>query len=206
MMQLNLGFSFLVIRVMQANQNFYLNQLNLFTEVLKNCVVTNAEGKVEVLEKSLTAIVDMLNVLRTNNSDLYIIGNGGSASVASHAVIDFINVGKIRAHVMHGSSVITCMANDYGFENCYSQQIPVFLDSKSILIAISSSGKSKNICNAVQAAKSAGSLVITFSGFSEKNPLRSLGQFNFYLDSSDYGIVEIGHQFILHNVADRFRI
>lgn len=191
---------------MQANQNFYLNQLNLFTEVLKNCVVTNAEGKVEVLEKSLTAIVDMLNVLRTNNSDLYIIGNGGSASVASHAVIDFINVGKIRAHVMHGSSVITCMANDYGFENCYSQQIPVFLDSKSILIAISSSGKSKNICNAVQAAKSAGSLVITFSGFSEKNPLRSLGQFNFYLDSSDYGIVEIGHQFILHNVADRFRI
>lgn len=205
-MQLNLGFSFLVIRVMQANQNFYLNQLNLFTEVLKNCVVTNAEGKVEVLEKSLTAIVDMLNVLRTNNSDLYIIGNGGSASVASHAVIDFINVGKIRAHVMHGSSVITCMANDYGFENCYSQQIPVFLDSKSILIAISSSGKSKNICNAVQAAKSAGSLVITFSGFSEKNPLRSLGQFNFYLDSSDYGIVEIGHQFILHNVADRFRI
>jgi len=191
---------------MQANQNFYLNQVNLFTEVIKNCQVTNAEGNVEALEKSLTAVVDMLNSLRTNKSDLYIIGNGGSASVASHAVIDFLNVGKIKAHVMHESPVITCMANDYGFENCYSQQIPVFLDSKSMLIAISSIGNSRNICNAVQAAKNAGSTIITLSGFSEKNTLRSMGILNFYLNSSEYGMVEVGHQFILHNLADRIRL
>ena len=191
---------------MQGNQNFYLTQVNLFADVLKNCIVTNGKGEIVELENALIKIIGMLNLFRVNKNDLFIIGNGGSASVASHAVIDFVNVGKMRAHVMHESSVITCMANDYGYENCYSQQIPVFLDSNSMLIAISSSGKSKNICNAVQVAKSAGATVVTFSGFSEKNPLRSMGGFNFYLNSSDYGMVEIGHQFILHNLADRIRI
>ena len=191
---------------MQGNQNFYLTQVNLFADVLKNCIVTNGKGEIVELENALIKIIGMLNLFRVNKNDLFIIGNGGSASVASHAVIDFVNVGKMRAHVMHESSVITCMANDYGYENCYSQQIPVFLDSNSMLIAISSSGKSKNICNAVQVAKSAGATVVTFSGFYEKNPLRSMGGFNFYLNSSDYGMVEIGHQFILHNLADRIRI
>ena len=49
-----------------------------------------------------------------------------------------------------------------------------------------------------------GGAVITLSGFAADNPLRALGDFNVWLDSIDYGFVEIGHQFVLHNVADRF--
>ena len=72
------------------------------------------------------------------------------------------------------------------------------------LVAISSSGKSPNICNAAAQVRGSGGTVITLSGFASDNPLRRLGDINIWLDSTDYGFVEIGHQFVLHNVADRF--
>ena len=132
------------------------------------------------------------------------MGNGGSAAVASHALVDFINVAKIHTQVLHESSLITCMANDYGYENAYSRVLSTFMKSGDILIAISSSGKSVNICNAAKEAKKVGAKVITFTGFNEDNSLRRLGDINFWLNSNDYGYVEVGHQFILHNISDRF--
>jgi D-sedoheptulose 7-phosphate isomerase len=51
-----------------------------------------------------------------------------------------------------------------------------------------------------------GGATITLSGFKRDNPLRALGDTNIWLDSTDYGMVEIGHQFVLHNVADRLRL
>lgn len=73
-----------------------------------------------------------------------------------------------------------------------------------MLIAISSSGNSENIRNAATLMTNCGGTVITLSGFAVDNPLRSLGDINIWLDSRDYGLVEIGHQFILHNMSDRF--
>lgn len=61
-----------------------------------------------------------------------------------------------------------------------------------------------NMRNAVVAAQIAGAYVLTLSGFASDNPLRAMGDRNFWLNSDDYGFVEIGHQFILHNLADRF--
>jgi len=75
-----------------------------------------------------------------------------------------------------------------------------------MLISISSSGKSKNIRNAAAKMRELGGTVITLSGFDQNNPLRQLGDVNVWLDSHDYGFVEIGHQFVLHNMADRLRI
>ena len=72
-----------------------------------------------------------------------------------------------------------------------------------ILIAISRSGQSKNIIAAVETAKSNDSTVITLSGFKSDNRLRTTGDINFWSNSDDYGIVEIAHQFILQNIADR---
>ncbi|MFO1436513.1 MAG: phosphoheptose isomerase, partial [Gammaproteobacteria bacterium] len=63
--------------------------------------------------------------------------------------------------------------------------------------------RSPNICNAVKTVKDAGGRVATLSGFNGANPLRALGDINFWLDASDYGMVEIGHQFVLHNISDR---
>jgi D-sedoheptulose 7-phosphate isomerase len=74
------------------------------------------------------------------------------------------------------------------------------------LIAISSSGQSANIRNAAAEMRRLGGKVVTLSGFKGDNPLRALGDFNIWLDSTDYGMVEIGHQFVLHNLADRIRL
>jgi D-sedoheptulose 7-phosphate isomerase len=71
-----------------------------------------------------------------------------------------------------------------------------------VLIAISSSGKSANILNGVEAARAAGALVVSFSGFRDDNPLRRLGDINIYVRSMQYGFVEVAHQAIIHAILD----
>jgi D-sedoheptulose 7-phosphate isomerase len=70
------------------------------------------------------------------------------------------------------------------------------------VIAISSSGRSANILNAVKAARVAECRVVTFSGLTPDNPLRGLGDTNFYIASDRYGFVEIGHLTICHAILD----
>ena len=180
------------------------NRLEKFIHTVESIVITNAENIEFSLEDGLTKIYNLLLNIRDKNRSLYIIGNGGSAAIASHAVIDFMNVGKISAHTLHDPSTLTCMSNDYGYENAFSKILNITLKKEDLLIVISSSGKSKNMTNAVKAAKKNGTTVITLSGFDSKNTLRTLGDINIWINSRDYGMVEIAHQFILHNLADRF--
>jgi len=133
------------------------------------------------------------------------VGNGGSAAIASHAVIDFINMDKMRATAMLDAAVTTCISNDYGYEQVYAKQLMQCIDGKDVLIAMSSSGQSKNIMNAVSVATSKNAKVFTLSGFLTDNPLRKMGDYNLWLNSKDYGQVEIGHAFILHYLTDRLR-
>ncbi|HLB41799.1 MAG TPA: SIS domain-containing protein [Gammaproteobacteria bacterium] len=183
-----------------------INRVNTFAEIVSSSTCTNLFNITIDLESALIQVMDYLRELRKENNKLYIIGNGGSAAVASHALVDFVNVAKIQAQVLHESSLVTCMANDYGYENVYSRVLSIYMKPEDMLIAISSSGKSLNICNAAKVAKEKEARVITLSGFSEDNPLRKLGDFNFWLNSDDYGYVEVGHQFILHNLSDRFGV
>lgn len=167
--------------------------------------VTDASGNSLDPEGSILKMLHLLRDLRRRNGSLYLIGNGGSAAVASHSVTDFLNVGRLRAVTIHDSSLMTCMANDYGYENAFARILSVLARPGDALIAISSSGKSPNIRNAAAKVREMGGAVITLSGFAPDNPLRVLGDFNVWLDARDYGMVEIGHQFVLHNIADRFR-
>jgi D-sedoheptulose 7-phosphate isomerase len=135
---------------------------------------------------------------------VYLVGNGGSAGVASHAATDFFN-SELRALTLHECSLMTCMANDFGYDNAFARMLSQMVEPGDLVVAISSSGKSMNIRNAATQAAARNGQVITLSGFASDNPLRSAGSINFWLDSSDYGMVEIGHQFILHNISDRLR-
>lgn len=178
----------------------------VFSELISNTVCTSASRKVIDLEVGMSELMERLRQLRVQKNTLYIIGNGGSATVASHALVDFINVAKISARVLHEFSLVTCMANDFGYEFVYSRVLVQCLKQNDILIAISSSGNSPNICNAVNVARECRAQIITLTGFSENNKVRQLGDINFWLDSCDYGYVEVGHQFILHNLSDRFQV
>lgn len=175
-----------------------------FGALLGRSEITKKDGASLEIEQGMLAAMQMLDQVRNNQKSVYIIGNGGSAGVASHAVIDFINVAKISAFTLHDPALFTCMANDYGYENAFARILALTAKQGDVLIAISSSGHSKNIRNAAVQMVENGGAVITFSGFSAANPLRPLGDINIWLDSSDYGLVEVGHQFILHNMSDRF--
>ena len=100
------------------------------------------------------------------------------------------------------SALLTCVSNDYGYEHVFEKPVEMFADTGDLLIAISSSGKSQNILRAVGAARLKNAKMITLSGFDEDNPLRSMGDLNFYVPSPSYGPVEVVHHSICHCLLD----
>lgn len=175
-----------------------------FQALLTASEYTDSNGGRLSPEDGMARAMQMLRAARDRASSVYLVGNGGSAGVASHTTTDFVNVAKLRAQTVHDSSLLTCMANDYGYENAFARILSQLAGRDDVLVAISSSGKSPNIRNAAAAVRQKGGQVLTLSGFEHDNPLRGMGDLNVWLDSRDYGFVEIGHQFILHNIADRF--
>lgn len=135
---------------------------------------------------------------------LMFVGNGGSAAIASHMLMDYLNAGNIRTIDFTSPALLTCMANDYGWENVFSVPIEKSADRGDTLFAISSSGQSRNILNTCDAADKRGCTIITFSGMSEDNPLRSRGYLNFYVPSTHYGFIELTHEALLHGILDLF--
>lgn len=150
------------------------------------------------LEKILDTIVNHSKL----GKKLIFIGNGGSAGIASHTAIDYSKNGGVRSICFNEGALLTCLSNDYGYERVFEKAIEIYADQGDILIAISSSGESKNILNAVELAKEKKCIVITLSGFSYNNNLRRVGDFNIYVPSSKYGYVELAHQIILHSLVD----
>src|SRR3989338_10285965 len=87
---------------------------------------------------------------------LLFIGNGASASIASHMAVDFWKNAGIKAFSFNDAVTLTCLSNDYGYRHVFEKPICVFGDKKDLLIAISSSGQSENILRAAIAAKEKG--------------------------------------------------
>jgi D-sedoheptulose 7-phosphate isomerase len=192
-------------KVTQQTKDMQLtSRTQQFAALLASCEITGKDSASSGIEPGMNVALQMLAKVRGNGGSVYVIGNGGSAAVASHAVIDLVNVAKLRAFTLHEPSVLTCIVNDYGYENAYSRLLAHMARPGDVLIAISSSGRSMNIRNAATQVAGNGGRVITLSGFLHDNPLRSLGDVNIWLDASDYGLVEVGHQFLLHNLSDRF--
>lgn len=130
------------------------------------------------------------------------IGNGGSSAIASHGAIDYWKNGGIKSISFNEGPLLTCIGNDYGYGAVFAKPMEMFAEENDILMAISSSGQSENILRAVEIAKEKGCMVISFSGFSAQNPLRTLGDANFYVPSEHYGQVELIHGILCHGILD----
>ena len=156
----------------------------------------------DVSSSSLIEAALLIENLEKTSGKVILVGNGGSASIASHVSIDFTKAANIRAINFNEASLLTCFANDYGYENWASNALNFYADSNDVVILISSSGQSKNIINAADKAKKIGLPIITLSGFLENNPLRKMGDVNFWINSSEYNIVESVHQIWLLSIVD----
>lgn len=134
-------------------------------------------------------------------SRYFLIGNGGSTTVAQHIAVDMVKNG-FSAFALTDPAVMSMLANDTKWGSVFDEQILVHGRSNDVLIAISSSGNSDNIINAVEYAKSRFMTTLVLSGFAPGNPLRALGGVQYYVPSSNYGVVEIAHLAILHSIVN----
>jgi len=184
--------------------SFKKNAENYFSNLSDNL------GKVKVTEgekspgffDAIESVGQLAMAQSETGKKIIFIGNGASASIASHMSTDFWKNGGIRAVAFNDAALLTCLSNDCGYENVFGKSIDMFADKGDILFAISSSGKSENILNGVKAARNQGTKVVTFSGFSSENPLRRMGDINFYVPDGAYGAVEILHLSICHCILD----
>ena len=162
---------------------------------------TDQEGKV-LSVSAVEHLSEFLRKARALKKKLFFIGNGGSAGIAVHMTADFLKNGQMRVVDMYGAATITCLGNDYGYEYIFSKQLELLADEGDVLIAISSSGNSPNILLAADVMKKCGGTVVTMTGFREDNQLRQKGDYNLYVPSMEYGIVESIHNRILQQVVD----
>jgi len=132
-------------------------------------------------------------------------GNGGSASIASHAATDFTKQSKVRTICFNDHNLISAFTNDYGQEQWIAQCIEYYADVNDGIVLISSSGRSKNLLNAANLARQKGLPLVTFTGFDAENPLRELGHVNLWADSQNYNITEAAHSVWIFCVADMLK-
>lgn len=149
------------------------------------------------------SFMESLSILKTKKK-IFFIGNGGSNSICSHMMEDFAKIAKFQTFTFSDASLITCFSNDYGYDKAMKEWLAIYMEEGDLLIAISSSGNSENINQAVDFATHTKADVITLSGFDKSNKLNKKGTVNFHIDSHSYGIVECFHQVILHSLLDEY--
>lgn len=163
--------------------------------------VRNEFGETVDLEDSLKDVQYLCRATHAASRKVILIGNGGSAAIASHMATDWTKNGQIRSIAFNDAPTLTCLANDFGYENVFSKQLEYYGAHGDVVIIISSSGKSENILRAAEQAVGMSLNLITFSGMNPENTLRKWGRFRFYTPALDYGIVEIAHLSLLHSVV-----
>ena len=178
--------------------------IGALANAMRAAEVTDRMSKTLTLEAGCEWVRKAAHEAHNAGNKIIFIGNGGSAGIASHLAIDFSKNGDLRALAFNDPSALTCLGNDLGYENVFAKQLDFHARPGDVLIAISSSGKSPNIINAVKMARERGCLVVTYSGFSENNELRRTGDVNFYVRGQDmeYGFVEVAHLALCHAVLD----
>jgi D-sedoheptulose 7-phosphate isomerase len=174
----------------------------LLGEALSAVTVT-CSGQAIDSETAIERIVAQLNDGKSKKGRVFFAGNGGSAAIASHCAADYMKNGGLRALSLHDPAVLTCLANDLGYERVFAEQLRRHATQGDLLFIISSSGESPNILQAARAARELSMTVITLSGFAPGNSLRTLGDIDFHVPRTSYGIVEVAHLAICHAVLDR---
>ena len=175
-----------------------MNAAHFFSQYFKiiECKISSIDiGQLE-------QIAEMVGKINYAGKKVILVGNGGSAAMASHVAVDFTKAAGIRAVNFNEADLITCLANDYGYENWVARALEFYADPGDLAILISSSGKSENILNGAKKAKNMGVSIITVSGFLSDNPLRKIGELNLWVDSTAYNIVEMTHQVWLLAIID----
>src|SRR5690606_334314 len=137
-------------------------------------IVTNGHGAAVDLGVFFEVAATRFRAAASQGGKVMLVGNGGSASIASHMAVDLSKNAGIPALAFNDGVTLTCLGNDLGYDQVFARQIEMYGKPEDVLVAISSSGNSPNILNAVAAARRLRLPVLTLSGFKPDNRLRAL--------------------------------
>ena len=154
--------------------------------------------------EQLNFLNDKLKKTSTSGNKIICQGNGGSSAIASHFTVDLSKNAKIRSVNFNESDLITCFANDFGYENWVKEALRIYADKDDLVILISSSGESPNILNACNFCIENSIELVTFTGMNQNNSIKSSNKYglNFHIPSKAYNLIENVHQFWLLLMVD----
>ena len=179
-------------------KDYSRSYMQYLTSVLKSISLTDIEKFVEVLLEA-----------RERESSIFFIGNGGSAATASHFAND-IAIGTrtyekpFRAiSLCDNQAVITAIANDDGYEKIFSQQLQVLLKKQDVVVAISASGNSPNLLDAIDTAKKMNTITVGISAF-DGGKMKEMVDVSLHVptEKGEYGPAEDAHMVLDHLVSN----
>jgi D-sedoheptulose 7-phosphate isomerase len=146
-----------------------------------------------------------------NNKQVFLLGNGGSSSTASHMAADLAK-NTIAPHMKRfrivslndNAAIMTALANDLGYENVFSEQLTNLVQAGDVLIVVSASGNSANVLKAMRYARSRSAEVVGLLGF-DGGAAAELADLSVIVPSDHYGVVEDVHLIVNHILVDYFQ-
>jgi D-sedoheptulose 7-phosphate isomerase len=165
------------------------------------------EQSVKQLSPLIIDLVESLSNCFRRGNKLMICGNGGSAADAQHVAAEFVNRFRFDRKPLPAialttdSSVLTSIGNDYGFENVFSRQIRALGNKGDVLVVISTSGRSENILNAIDAAAMAGIITIGFTGEKGRDSMGERCDCCLVIPSTDTARIQECHAFVWHLIC-----
>jgi D-sedoheptulose 7-phosphate isomerase len=169
-------------------------------------------GAIDALPRDrLTVLGEMLYRAYRNEKQVFTLGNGGSASTASHIAADLAkntigpNMRRFRITSLNdNAAIVTALANDLGYENVFSEQLQNLIRPGDLLIAVSASGNSPNVVKAIRYAQSRSAAVVGILGF-DGGEAAKLADLAITVPVSHYGVVEDAHLIINHILVEHFK-
>ena len=157
----------------------------------------------------IALFVDVLMAAREKGAFIYFIGNGGSASTASHFANDLAIGTKVRdkpfraVSLCDNQAIIMAIGNDYGYDQVFSRQVEVLLRKDDVVVAISASGNSENLIHAMEVAKKRGAITVGLTSF-DGGRLREIADISVHVpaEKGEYGPAEDGHMVLDHLVGN----
>lgn len=170
--------------------------------------ISTLQQTIDQLPRQLIAdVVDVLQDARIRGSSVFIMGNGGSASTASHFVCDLAKNTRCEGlphfrviGLADNMAILSAYANDEGYESVFAQQLVNLIQPKDVVIAISASGNSKNVLNAIEEAQKHDVVTIGFTGF-DGGRLGQMVNINIHVKSDTIEHVEDIHLMLEHVIV-----
>lgn len=190
----------------KKSENAWPIFINTIHSVLDHISFSNQKGKALSARAGFDCWKKMAIDVRKNKKTLFLIGNGASASMASHFAADLAKNAHLHTQVFSDLSLITAVSNDLGYAHVFSEPLQHCANRGDMLVAISSSGNSPNIVAAIKVARRMGVSTVSLSAMNPKNKIRSMTDLSIYVDATSYGLAETCHAAILHYWMDLLEV